>query len=102
MLREPRSTSVRARTVLVCYTLKEHHLTSLLRMAGTSYVREYVLTIARRRRTRVERLSVVAHRAHREGARGKRLLNRARADPRNRDEEDAQTSFYAEVCRHHV
>ena len=53
-----RIASMRAKTVLICYTLHERELRQVLR--SYPYVMHYMRKIARRRLDRVERLSAIA------------------------------------------
>ena len=86
-----RTATVRCTTTCICYTIERESLLAALR--DFPYVHKYMLTIARRRYQRIERLSIAAESAFRDPGES-RSLEDVRADPSNVDEEDAQTDFY--------
>lgn len=86
-----RTASVRACTVLVCYSLDTNAISKIFETFP--YCREYMFCIARRRYDRIKRLSVLIETAHASGNRDE--LKAALASRPFRDEEDAQTGWWA-------
>merc|ERR1719198_228582 len=80
-----RVASMRAQSILICYTLRERQLHQVLK--NYPYVLQYIGTIARKRLERVERLSQIAQ------SQDKRVL-RTEIIQQDPDEEDQQTEYW--------
>jgi hypothetical protein len=83
MLGVRRSTTVRAKTLLICYTLSSEQLAKA--MNDFPFVRDYIMIIARKRLSRIKRFSALAHVGNRAA------LDAETSKRSNRDEEDSQT-----------
>ena len=94
--KKPRTASVRARSVLICYTLSAERLFEALE--NFPYCHTYLITIARRRLQRTERLSAVANRTV-TGTTKRRMMRHAIVSEEP-DEEDMQTVYWQTHKKH--